>query len=135
MAAAVGTEDRAAVMDSMILCKFLRGVFDDPFAEWAALLAAVTGWDVDADELRATARRIVLAKRVFNQREGATAGGRHAAGAAAGDPAGAGFGPGRHADRASGCGHGRRLLRGPRAGRRTAAADPDGHGSTCLLDR
>jgi aldehyde:ferredoxin oxidoreductase len=36
-------------------------------------LRPVTGWDVDAAELRATARRIVLAKRVFNQREGATA--------------------------------------------------------------
>jgi len=57
----------------MILCKFLRGVFDDPFTEWAALLRSVTGWDVDAAELRATARRIVLAKRVFNRREGATA--------------------------------------------------------------
>ena len=73
VAAAIGTEDRAAVMDSMILCKFLRGVFDDPFTEWAALLRAVTGWDVDAAELLATARRIVLAKRVFNLREGATA--------------------------------------------------------------
>jgi aldehyde:ferredoxin oxidoreductase len=60
-------------MDSMILCKFLRGVFDDPFTEWAALLRAVTGWDVDAAELRSTAQRIVLAKRVFNLREGATA--------------------------------------------------------------
>jgi aldehyde:ferredoxin oxidoreductase len=60
-------------MDSMILCKFLRGVFDDPFTEWAALLRPVTGWDLDADELRAAARRIVLAKRVFNLREGATA--------------------------------------------------------------
>ena len=60
-------------MDSMILCKFLRGVFDDPFTEWAALLRAVTGRDVDAAELLATARRIVLAKRVFNLREGATA--------------------------------------------------------------
>lgn len=73
VAAAIGTEDRAAVMDSMILCKFLRGVFDDPFTEWAALLAPVTGWGVTADELRATARRIVLAKRAFNLREGATA--------------------------------------------------------------
>jgi aldehyde:ferredoxin oxidoreductase len=71
--AAIGTEDRAAVMDSMILCKFLRGVFDEPFEEWAALLRPVTGWDVTADELRATARRIVLAKREFNAREGATA--------------------------------------------------------------
>jgi aldehyde:ferredoxin oxidoreductase len=71
--AAIDTEDRAAVMDSMILCKFLRGVFDDPFAEWAALLAKVTGWDLDAAQLRETARRIVLAKRAFNLREGWTA--------------------------------------------------------------
>ncbi|MFY9809044.1 MAG: aldehyde ferredoxin oxidoreductase C-terminal domain-containing protein, partial [Pseudonocardiaceae bacterium] len=66
--AAVATEDRAAVMDSMILCKFLRGVFDEPFREWAELLTVVTGWDVDAAELRATARRIALAKRMFNLR-------------------------------------------------------------------
>jgi len=57
----------------MILCKFLRGVFDDPFSEWAALLSSVTGWDIDAAELHTTAQRIVMAKRVFNQREGATA--------------------------------------------------------------
>ena len=38
--AAVDTEDRAAVMDSMILCKFLRGVFTDPFREWAGPAAA-----------------------------------------------------------------------------------------------
>jgi aldehyde:ferredoxin oxidoreductase len=68
--AAVETEDRAAVMDSLILCKFLRGVFTDPFTEWGGLLSAVTGWTVDAAELRRTARRIVLAKRVFNLREG-----------------------------------------------------------------
>ncbi|HSS91589.1 MAG TPA: aldehyde ferredoxin oxidoreductase C-terminal domain-containing protein, partial [Streptosporangiaceae bacterium] len=70
VAAAIETEDRAAVMDSLILCKFLRGVFTEPFTEWAALLSAVTGWDVDGAELRRTARRIVLAKRVFNIREG-----------------------------------------------------------------
>jgi aldehyde:ferredoxin oxidoreductase len=68
--AAIETEDRAAVMDSMILCKFLRGVFTDPFTEWAGLLSTVTGWDLTGDELRATARRIVLAKRAYNLREG-----------------------------------------------------------------
>jgi aldehyde:ferredoxin oxidoreductase len=71
-AAAIVTEDRAAVMDSLILCKFLRGVFADPFPEWAALLGAVTGWDVDGAELQRTAVRIVLAKRLFNLREGWT---------------------------------------------------------------
>jgi aldehyde:ferredoxin oxidoreductase len=70
--AAIETEDRAAVMDSLILCKFLRGVFDEPWPEWAALLEPVTGWDIDADELRRTARRIVVAKRLFNLREGWT---------------------------------------------------------------
>jgi aldehyde:ferredoxin oxidoreductase len=72
VAAAIETEDRAAIMDSLILCKFLRGVFDEPWPEWAALLAPVTGWDVDAAELRRTARRIVVAKRLFNLREGWT---------------------------------------------------------------
>jgi aldehyde:ferredoxin oxidoreductase len=71
--AAIETEDRAAVMDSLILCKFLRGVFTEPWDEWSALLGKVTGWDVDGDELRATAQRIVLAKRLFNLREGWTA--------------------------------------------------------------
>jgi aldehyde:ferredoxin oxidoreductase len=70
VAAAIETEDRAAVMDSLILCKFLRGVFTDPFTEWAGLLASVTGWDVTAEELRQTAARIVMAKRVYNIREG-----------------------------------------------------------------
>ena len=32
VAAAIETEDRAAIMDSLILCKFLRGVFDEPVA-------------------------------------------------------------------------------------------------------
>jgi aldehyde:ferredoxin oxidoreductase len=61
-------------MDSLILCKFLRGVFADPLAEWAALLNSVTGWDTDAEELATTARRIVMAKRLFNVREGWTRG-------------------------------------------------------------
>jgi aldehyde:ferredoxin oxidoreductase len=72
VAAAIETEDRAAAMDSLILCKFLRGVFEDPWADWAALLAPVTGWDVDGAELHDTARAIVAAKHAFNRREGWT---------------------------------------------------------------
>jgi len=63
---AIETEDKAALMDSLILCKFLRGVFVDFHAESAEMLRFVTGWDVTADELRETARRIVTAKRQFN---------------------------------------------------------------------
>jgi aldehyde:ferredoxin oxidoreductase len=63
---AIETEDKAAVMDSLIICKFLRGVFEDFYSETAEMLALVTGWDVSADELRDAARRIVGAKRQFN---------------------------------------------------------------------
>jgi len=69
---AIETEDKAALMDSLILCKFLRGVLTDFHAEAAGMLRAVTGWDVTADELRDTARRIVATKRRFNQLAGWT---------------------------------------------------------------
>ena len=72
VAAAIETEDRAAAMDSLILCKFLRGVFTDPWEEWAALLRSVTGWAVDGAELHETARGIVASKHAFNRREGWT---------------------------------------------------------------
>ncbi len=64
--AAVETEDRAALMDSLILCKFLRGVFVDFFAEASEMLNLVTGWNTTPAELRQTARRIVTAKKHFN---------------------------------------------------------------------
>jgi aldehyde:ferredoxin oxidoreductase len=69
---AIDSEDRAALMDSLILCKFLRGVFADFHVEAAGMLHAVTGWDVTADELRDTARRIVTAKRQVNLMAGWT---------------------------------------------------------------
>jgi aldehyde:ferredoxin oxidoreductase len=69
---AVETEDRAALIDSLILCKFLRGVFTDLYAEAADLLRRVTGWDVTAEELHAVARRVVTAKKLYNLREGWT---------------------------------------------------------------
>jgi len=71
-ALAVETEDRSALMDSLILCKFLRGVFVDFFAESAELLRFVTGWEVTAGELRETARRIIASKKLYNVREGWT---------------------------------------------------------------
>jgi len=69
---AVETEDRAALIDSLILCKFLRGVFTDIWTESADLLARVTGWDATAEELHTVARRIVTARKLFNIREGWT---------------------------------------------------------------
>jgi len=67
---AIATEDEAAVMDSLILCKFLRGVFEDRFASMAEMLSLVTGWEIDAAELKFTAQRIVTAKKLFNIRQG-----------------------------------------------------------------
>ncbi len=69
---AVETENKAALMDSLILCKFLRGVFTDFYAEAAEMLRLVTGWNVTADELRSSAERIVAAKKLFNIRAGWT---------------------------------------------------------------
>ncbi|MGE3819440.1 MAG: aldehyde ferredoxin oxidoreductase family protein [Isosphaeraceae bacterium] len=71
--AAIETEDRAALIDSLILCKFLRGVFIDMYEESAEMLRAVTGWDVSAEELRTVARRVVTARKLLNSREGWTA--------------------------------------------------------------
>ena len=72
MTLAIEAEDKATLMDSLILCKFLRGVFRDFFAEAAEMLHLVTGWDVTPAELRATARRIVHAKKQFNVAAGWT---------------------------------------------------------------
>ena len=63
---AVETEDKAALMDSLILCKFLRGVLTDFYQESSQMLQLVTGWDVSADELRSVARRIINSKKKFN---------------------------------------------------------------------
>jgi aldehyde:ferredoxin oxidoreductase len=67
---AIETENKAALMDSLILCKFLRGVFADFYAEAAQMLHLVTGWKVTAQELKTTAERIVTAKKLFNIRAG-----------------------------------------------------------------
>lgn len=69
---AIETEDEAAVMDSLILCKFLRGVFTDRLGEMAQMLQLVTGWPVTSNELRNTASRIVSLRKWYNIRHGWT---------------------------------------------------------------
>ena len=71
-ALAIETEDRAAVMDSLILCKFLRGVFSDFYGEAAAMVTAVTGWSMSDHELETIGKRVVSARKCLNQREGWT---------------------------------------------------------------
>ena len=69
---AARSETKAAILDSLVLCKFLRGVFSDLPGEAAALLRLVTGWDIDGPELVAVGERVVAMRRLYNLREGAT---------------------------------------------------------------
>jgi aldehyde:ferredoxin oxidoreductase len=65
-----GSEDFAAVLDSLIVCKFLRKCFTDFYGEAAELLSTITGWTYSEIELRRAGERIHTIKRLFNQREG-----------------------------------------------------------------
>lgn len=67
---AIETEDEAALMDSLILCKFLRGVFEDRFAAMSEMLRLVTGVEHSVNDLRKIAGQIVTAKKQFNIRQG-----------------------------------------------------------------
>lgn len=64
------SEDFSAVLDSLIVCKFLRKCFDDFYGEAAEILAGVTGWRYSAAELRQAGERIHTLKKIFNVREG-----------------------------------------------------------------
>jgi aldehyde:ferredoxin oxidoreductase len=67
---AIETEDRAALLDSLILCKFVRGALEDFHFDCAELLSAVTGEHFGEDDLRRAAKRIVDLRKAFNVREG-----------------------------------------------------------------
>jgi aldehyde:ferredoxin oxidoreductase len=64
------SEDFAAVLDSLIVCKFLRKCFTDFYGEAAELLNQVTGWNCSGAELRRAGERIHSLKKLFNMREG-----------------------------------------------------------------
>jgi aldehyde:ferredoxin oxidoreductase len=64
------SEDFSAVLDSLIVCKFLRKCFTDFFSEGAELLSKVTGWDCSRAELQRIGERIHTLKKLFNIREG-----------------------------------------------------------------
>ena len=66
-AIAADSEDRSAVIDSLILCKFVRRCFEDFYPEAEELYELVTGWRVD---LRQAGERITNLKKLFNVREG-----------------------------------------------------------------
>jgi aldehyde:ferredoxin oxidoreductase len=71
-AAAIESEDQAAVLDSLTLCKFLRHCFVDLPGEAANLYAMVTGQPTSGPDLLRAGARINTLKRLFNLRQGAT---------------------------------------------------------------
>jgi len=63
-------EDYAAVFDSLGICKFTRGCYEDLYAEAAGMASAVTGVHFTAEELRQAGERICNLRKAFNIREG-----------------------------------------------------------------
>lgn len=66
VSAAIASEDRAAILDSLILCKFLRKVFDDLYLEAARMLRLATGSEMNAEDLKNSGALIINAKKLFN---------------------------------------------------------------------
>lgn len=65
-------EDFAAVLDSLVLSKFLRNCFTDFYSEAAHIYELVTGWETSGDQLRRVGERINNLRKAFNMREGWT---------------------------------------------------------------
>ena len=63
-------EDLYNVVDSLILCKFSRGVFYEGLDEMAKYYTLATGIKMTADELRQAGERINNLARLINIREG-----------------------------------------------------------------
>ena len=69
---AVRSQHFTAVGDSLVMCRFTaeRGFGLYVGEPYAAMLRAVTGWDVTVEELERAGERIVNLERLFNVREG-----------------------------------------------------------------
>ena len=63
-------EDFAAVLDSLVLSKFVRRVLNDFYPEAAHVYYLATGHDIGAEGLRKAGERINLVRKAFNVREG-----------------------------------------------------------------
>ena len=79
----VASEDFAAVLDSLIVCKFLRKCFSDFYTEAAELLSQVTGWVYSGAELRRDRRAHPHAEEAVQHPRGLADRRRLAAGAIA----------------------------------------------------
>lgn len=68
--AVANAEDFAAVLDSLVLSKFVRRALRDFFPEAARVYRLATGRDIGHEDLRASGERINLVRKAFNLREG-----------------------------------------------------------------
>jgi len=66
----VDLEDKAAIFDSLVICKFIRAVFEDFFEEASALYRATLGLEMSPTQLQTAGARICNLKKAFNIREG-----------------------------------------------------------------
>jgi aldehyde:ferredoxin oxidoreductase len=66
-----GLEDIYAIIDSYIVCKFTRGIYEND-AEMAKVYELVTGIPVTEDFIKMRGAAIVTLSKCFNIREGAT---------------------------------------------------------------
>jgi aldehyde:ferredoxin oxidoreductase len=63
-------EDTYNLIDSFLVCKFSRGTYYKELPDMAKLYSLVTGFEINADELKKCGERIQNAARLFNVREG-----------------------------------------------------------------
>ena len=63
-------EDRLIIFDTLILCRFYRDLY--PWEELATMIKAVTGLELDREQMKSIANNISTATRRFNIREGLT---------------------------------------------------------------
>ncbi|MBM4463765.1 MAG: aldehyde:ferredoxin oxidoreductase, partial [Chloroflexi bacterium] len=69
-AMAVVKENFAAVLDSLIICKFLRRCFDAFYEDIAKMYTLVTGIEFSQSDIALVGERVNNLKKVFNIREG-----------------------------------------------------------------
>jgi aldehyde:ferredoxin oxidoreductase len=65
-------EDLYCILDSFIICKFTRSIWEGPYEELARVYSLVTGIPMTAEEMRIAGERMVNLARLLNIREGLT---------------------------------------------------------------
>ena len=68
----MGDEDLYCILDSFIICKFTRSIWQGPYDELAQVYSLVTGIEMDAEGLRQAGERMSNLARLLNIREGLT---------------------------------------------------------------